>query len=159
MSTWLNLVVALVSAVIGGVISPHLLGSRERRAARAKVLEIVRQTEHVWRQVVMDAYNEPSVPTRKIEAAITEIELAAMIARVPQPVIANYASALRAVERHPCQKASSAGGSSTMMQVERLLVERLLEDTPHRADLPPVAPRRGTLRRFVTASRLRSSPG
>lgn len=121
MSTWLSLVVALVSAVIGGVISPYLLGSRERWAARSKVLEVVRQTEHVWRQVVLNARGEPDVATRKIEAAITDIEIAAMIARAPRPLIDNYTSALRAVEKAPMKEGEFGGWDLTDKAVEQRL--------------------------------------
>lgn len=160
--TWLSLGAALVAAVIGGVISPYLLGSRERWAARAKVLEVIRQTEHVWRHVELDHNGEPCVATGKIEAAITEIEIAAMIARPPSAVIDKYANALRSVEGSHPEEGDYGGWVLTDKAVERRL-----DDTRKALISCLWHPVGGTLRYavwpslrgVVSASRPRSSPG
>jgi hypothetical protein len=92
-STWLPVISSLGAAVVGGIVAPQLLQSRERRASRAAVREKIAEVE------VLRWEDEPYQEFRK---AIAALESAAMIARVPRHPVQEY---VRAAEqaRHASQ--------------------------------------------------------
>ena len=84
MPPWMPVLSALSAAVIGGVIAPQITQAKERRAARADVLNKVRHLERLrW----------GSNDARDFRQAIAAFEYAAIIARLPRSIVTTYVGA------------------------------------------------------------------
>lgn len=87
MATWLQVVSSLVAALIGGVIAPQITQSKERREARAVVRERIADVEALrWLEQ----------PYQDYKRALAALEAAALVARVPRPVVQRYVRASEA---------------------------------------------------------------
>jgi len=86
MSPWLQILSALGASVVGGVIAPQITNAKDRRAARAAVIEKARDVEVLrWGH---DRHEE-------FAAATIALEAAAVIARVPRDLVTSYVEAAR----------------------------------------------------------------
>lgn len=90
MPIWLTVVASLAAAVIGGVISPQLAQTKERRSARAAVREKLGEVEALrWS-------GESASDFRRAMAAL---ESAAIMARVSRRAIERYNAAAIAARK------------------------------------------------------------
>jgi hypothetical protein len=101
-STLWNLLIAIGSGVVGGLVGPYVTQSRERMKARAAVLEAVHRSRHVWFPIDPDPFGPPRGEYHPhVEKAIDELESLAMSGGIPRQLVERYASALTSAARAP----------------------------------------------------------
>jgi hypothetical protein len=75
MPVWLQVIMSLAAAVLGGVIAPQLSQTKDRRAARAAVRERIAE---------VDALRWDDEPYLEFRRALAAFEASAILARVPR---------------------------------------------------------------------------
>lgn len=90
MPDWVDVASTLGAAVIGGLIAPQLMQAKERRAARAAVREKIADVE---------ALRWEDEPYRDFQRAVSALEAAAILARLPRKAVRSYLNAADAARR------------------------------------------------------------
>jgi hypothetical protein len=109
MPVWLQVLASLSAAVIGGIIAPGILQSRERRAARGAVLERVTDVESLW---------FADEPWREFRYAVAKFEAAAIVAGLPQELVRRYVSAAEIARRNSKDDMVDGGERITYIEPE-----------------------------------------
>lgn len=85
MPTWLEVAGTLGVAVLGGIVAPYVTNSRDRRATRAKLFEVISVVgEQRWNEI--DHY-------ASFNRSVTTLQSTALIARVPRWAVDDYVQA------------------------------------------------------------------
>jgi hypothetical protein len=100
MPGWVQVLSALAAAVIGGVIAPQITQTRERRAARAAVLEKVPEVETLW-------FGDKS--RREFRQTLAALEASAIIAGMPRELVRPYIAAAERARKSSSQMTDEYG--------------------------------------------------
>lgn len=103
MPAWLQVLTSLTAAVIGGVIAPQITQARERRAARAAVLEKITDAEALW--LGDESYQD-------FRRAITALEAAAIVGGLPRVLVLRYILAARLARQNSSYEPVGVQGES-----------------------------------------------
>lgn len=106
--TLVTALVALIAAVIGGLLAPYITQSRDRLAARAAVYDALAQGRHAWFPTDVEGWSL-GIPNWAAESFIREFESVAMMARVPRRLTGYYVHAVRTVQANPGRETGFGG--------------------------------------------------